>query len=302
MKKEKYTVTMIGGDRRQAVIAERLLERGHKVRAFGLGEYGTAIDGAELPGTYEKAIAGSDVLLLPLPASRDNVSLSLPYSTSGERILLSNVLKQSEKHRCGVILGGMLPQEFIRSAAQCGIKAVDYYRYESLQRKNALPSAEGALMLAMEQTACTVAGMRALVCGNGRIGSCLAHILQRLGADVTVAARRDESLCEIALCGYKPLKLTDRSALRAAFSESDVVFNTIPAHIFSKDVMMSIGGKPLYIEIASAPYGLELSDARDCGIRVLFAPSLPGKYAPVSAGGYIFETMTEILAEHGMIL
>ncbi len=298
MNGQKYTFTLLGGDKRQAVIAEKLLRFGHRVKMFGLGENGIGINGAEHPASYEKALVGCDVLLLPLPASRDNISLS--FSCVPEKLLLSDILKHAEKNGCRMILGGMLPSEFQRASEQCGILAIDYYRNEGLQKKNALPSAEGALMLAMEQTERTVEGMKALVCGHGRIGACLSRILQRLGVDVTVAVRRDESLCDVMMCGYKAIKTADKDALRQTFCESDVVFNTVPARIFSKEVMSGNGKKPIYIEIASAPYGVELSDARDCSVRVLYAPSLPGKYAPISAGQYIFETVSEILAEHGM--
>ena len=63
-----------------------------------------------------------------------------------------------------------------------------------------------------------------------------------------------------------------------------------------------MANKPLYIEIASAPGGIDLPAARDKGIKTIIAPSIPGKYSPKTAGKYIFETVCDILSERGIII
>ena len=54
------------------------------------------------------------------------------------------------------------------------------------QTANAFPTCEGALQLAMEQTAFTLQNARCLVIGAGRIGMLLARKLYALDAQVTV--------------------------------------------------------------------------------------------------------------------
>lgn len=49
---------------------------------------------------------------------------------------------------------------------------------------NAVPTAEGAIQIAMEQTDVTLHGLPVLVIGHGRIGSLLARRLAALGAKV----------------------------------------------------------------------------------------------------------------------
>ena len=156
-------------------------------------------------------------------------------------------------------------------------------------------------MLAMEHTDVTVCGMNALVCGYGRIGSLLARMLERLGANVTVAARRDETLCEISLAGFRSVRIgTD--GMNEAVRNCDVIFNTVPTVIFSEKMLTGLKNKPLYIEIASSPGGIDPSLARAVGLEIVFAPSLPGKYSPISAGKYIFETVSDVLAERGIYI
>ncbi len=300
---KKYIFTILGGDRRQAVIAKRLLKEGHTVRIYGLGEHSSEIIGAEFYTVALKAISECDVLILPLPVSRDNISLNLNAYTS-DTISLYDILKCAAQNEKTVVLGGVVPSQMFDMASSLGVELYDYYNEESLQKKNALPSAEGALMIAMENTDKVIRDMPVCVCGYGRIGSSLAYILNRLGASVSVMARREESLCEIAMSGYRPIKINENDPLETivAFKENEVIFNTVPYIIFNGQVLREADSSPVYIEIASTPGGIDLSTARELGIRTLFAPSLPGKYAPVSAGDYIFETMQDILKKGGIII
>ena len=128
----------------------------------------------------------------------------------------------------------------------------------------------------------------------------MASKLKLLGAYVSVAARRDEVLCEIAMSGFTPIDLRNAEQLSAATNRSAVIFNTVPVQIFNRQIIDKINGDPLYIEIASSPGGIDIPLARSRGIRIIFAPSLPGKYAPATAGKYIFETITDILDQRGM--
>ena len=290
------TFVLFGRDKRQFEIAKALVGRGHKVRLCLSGSLDSIINGCEVFLDWRQALTGADVVILPLPITRDGSTLAY----SDEAVSLERIINCAIKSGCRHIIGGIIP-ESLQAQFDSKILFDDYYKCEDLQKKNALPSAEGALMIAMENTDITVRGMRALICGYGRIGKSLAEILYSLGADVTVAARRDESLCEAALKGYKAMRIEaggfDNTSI---FKEHDVIFNTVPSQIFSKNCFSSGDKNALYIEIASAPYGLNITYAREAGVHVIFAPSIPSKYAPSTAGRYIFETISEILAKRGV--
>ena len=298
----KYTFAIIGGDSRQAVVAKKLLSLGHTVRIFGLDASIGGISGAEIVSSLEKAVIGCDVILLPLPVTRDNITLNFISPNENKTVLLTDIPKASANKSESLVLGGMIPDKMTNDALLHGVEIVDYYAVDSLQKKNALPSAEGALMVAMQNTDKNIEGMKVLIGGYGRIAKILAEKLKVLGADVTVTARRDEVLCEIAMSGYNAVNTKDIMTLSREFHSCDVVFNTAPAMIFTKQVIENGKGKPLYIEIASSPGGIDTCAARESGIRIIYAHSLPGKYAPLSAGEYIFETVCELLKERGMEL
>lgn len=298
--KSKHVITILGGDKRQAVIAKKLLKRGHTVRIYGLGEVASTLAGAEICSSIEKAMIGCRVVILPLPASRDNMNL-LIQGDKTTPISLSYIIELAVKNGCNLIVGGIIPREMLRVADIEGVNIEDFYLSESLQRRNALASAEGAVMISMEHTEKTVCGSKMLICGFGRIGSRLATMLTALGADVIIAARSDAALCEASLNGYRSVRIgDDASELLQAASECDVIFNTVPAIIFSENIIKEIKQKPLYIEIASSPGGIDIRAAREHGLPVIFAPSIPGRYAPISAGEYIFDTIKEILSKRGI--
>jgi dipicolinate synthase subunit A len=53
--------------------------------------------------------------------------------------------------------------------------------------------------------------------------------------------------------------------------------------------------KILLIDLASAPGGVDAEVARGLGLPVVWALSLPGKYAPVTAGEIIADTVLSML-------
>jgi dipicolinate synthase subunit A len=299
-KQNKCKLAVLGGDRRQAVIAEEFAKSGYDVSVYAINESSRGCMGVEICSSIERAIQNCEFLVLPLPVTRNNIDLNITSNKDIE-FKLADVVKLAVENGCEMIFGGMIPEEMKRNCENNSIKVFDFYESESLQSKNALPSAEGALMITMEHTDITVMGMNVLISGFGRIGRRLASLFSLMGAKVSVAARRDEVLCDIALCGYRPIRIDLCSCeLHQAVEECDVILNTVPSVIFSEGVIRGITNKPLYVEIASSPGGIDVSAACDAGIRTICAPSLPGKYSPISAGKYIFETISDILSKGGI--
>ena len=70
-----------------------------------------------------------------------------------------------------------------------------------------------------------------------------------------------------------------------------VIFNTVPAHVLSRGLLLGLPRDALLIDLASSPFGVGDEDVRvataERGLRYLRAPSLPGSYAPRTAGEII---------------
>ena len=145
---------------------------------------------------------------------------------------------------------------------------------------NAAITAEGALSMLMGADERTLWGSRVLVTGWGRIGRLLSRRLADLGAEVTVAARRGSHRAEAWTLGLNAL---DYAGAEAEIGEYDYIVNTVPARVLTEAMLCCVAADAALLELASPPGGFDRNLAENIGLRVLSAPGLPGKYAPLAA-------------------
>lgn len=163
---------------------------------------------------------------------------------------------------------------------------------------NDIPTCEGAIQLAMEQTAYTLQGAACLVIGYGRIGALLAHKLQALGANVTVSARSVRDFARIEVSGLPAL---DTRHLAAHLKPFQIIFNTVPAPILDTAALSGLASDCLIIDLASMPGGIDADAKLPADCRLLHALSLPGRVAPLSAARAIHNTIVTILQEESIL-
>lgn len=162
---------------------------------------------------------------------------------------------------------------------------------------NTLPTAEGAIQIALEELPITLQGCRTLVLGYGRLGRTLAPRLTALGAKVSVAARKWSDLAWIEAAGCTA---EHSGELRGWLCAFDLIINTIPSRLLGEEALAELKPGCLVIDLASKPGGVDWEAARRLGVRTVWALSLPGKVAPVTAGKSIRSTIYNILNELGV--
>ena len=143
----------------------------------------------------------------------------------------------------------------------------------------------------------TIHGARTLVIGYGRLGRLLAHRLSGLGARVSVAARSYVDLAWVEALGYG---VEHTSQLAGWLCGYDLVINTVPARVLEAEALADLRSGCLVIDLASKPGGVDLDAAAALGVRVIWALSLPGKVAPVTAGRSLKTAIYNILLELGV--
>jgi hypothetical protein len=137
--------------------------------------------------------------------------------------------------------------------------------------------------------------------GEGKISLVIAskpgvYALERAanaGIEGRVLARKESDLAWASLAGAEAVKLNEGS-IRELKNGYDIIFNTAPAYLFFEDFLREMDGETLIVDLASAPGGVDVSAAKRCGAKVLWAASLPGKYAPISAGELIADCVCDI--------
>ncbi len=279
MKDKKICV--LGGDSRQVYAAHEMYKNDIDISVYGLGCKTNDIYEAK---NLKEAIISADTILLPLPFSADGIRVFSPLSKHDIKLdeLLTCI---SEKQ---TIIGGKFSGKFLEKAKQKGIKLFDFYNSERLTALNALPTAEGAVSLAMQELKTTIYGSKCAVFGFGRIAKILSKILKNLGAEVTVIARSTDALTWAEIYGYNPIHI---SKAKDYISDKDVIFNTIPSLVLTNEIIDCVSQDSLIIDLASYPGGVDFDYAKLTNKKVIFALSLPGKYAPKTAGKIIADTV-----------
>ena len=146
----------------------------------------------------------------------------------------------------------------------------------------------------MEETQRTVHGSNVLVMGFGRIGKVLAKMLDGIGAKVYCEARKDEDISWIKAYGYNPVHLND---LNENLNKFDIIINTIPFQILDEERLGLVRKEAIIIDLASNPGGVDRKAAREKGLKVIWALSLPAKVAPLTSAEFIKETLYHVLEE-----
>ncbi len=297
--KNKVKIALLGGDLRHYTTARALSVKEWEVRLWGMEPAAREESSVIFCKSCEEALVGAAAVILPLPASSDGQSLSCPMLPEEKTVYLHKLLDKIPSE--AIIIGGRMPQSFVVAAESRGLRTFDYFSWEDFQIKNAYTTAEAALSIAMNSLGREIRGARIAVTGYGRIAKSLVHLLRALDANVTVAARKDADLAWAALNGCHALKLEDSCAKECIAEQLsqgyDVIYNTVPSWLFDRSFLERVDSKTFLIDLASAPGGIDICAAKELGSNVLWATSLPGKYAPVSAGEGIAACVDKILCK-----
>lgn len=202
-------------------------------------------------------------LLLPVPSLFPDGSIR-----GGEK--LNELLEKLPSGIC--IIGGNLP-----SLPQ--YRVTDLLQDPLYLAENAYITAHCAVRLMMEKLPTSLRGCSILVIGWGRIGKCLAALLKRMEANVTVAARKETDRAILHALGYPAILPEEIDA-----GDFRVVFNTAPV-----TVPYHLNMDCLKIDLASVQ-GIS-------GTDVIQARGLPGKDAPEASGNLIARTILRLLKE-----
>lgn len=295
-----YNFFIIGGDKRNLFLAEKLSKDGENVKIFGFDrikdeffannnikkitnekELLTELEKREIQakskGLEKGTIDISEEKTFDNNLERDNQNKKIiigpiPYSTDGKTLyapfcnkkLDINLLKNKK------IIAGKIPEEV------ADIKSIDILKNEYFTIKNTVPTAEGAIAKAIELTDINIDKANIMVLGFGRVGKTLCYKLKNLGANVYAEARKERDLAWIDVFGYNAIPL---EKINENICKMDIIFNTIPELILDKSKLILMNEKTLIIDLASKPGGTDFESANKMGIKAILYSGIPGKIA-----------------------
>lgn len=291
--KKSITLAVVGGDARFAHLARLFRADGHEVSVYALDRQSFDDRIHKLRGPKPDFTA-HQAIILPMPAMQDELYLNAPLSNAPHamNILLDAIPSGT------TVLCGAAPPTLCQHAQTNGLPLIDYLHAEELAIRNAVPTAEGAIQIALEELPITLHNAHALVIGYGRVGAVLADRLACMGAQVTASARSATDFARILTAGLHTL---DTRNLAGHLHQFDVIFNTVPAQILGAAELADIRQDCCIIDLASKPGGVDHAQAQLLARKLIWALSLPGKVAPLSAAQIIRDTIYHILTEEELL-
>lgn len=288
MKKSDITTFgIVGGDKRQLFLAKSISDSCYDVILGGFDKLQST--GAITLADVKTAIFESDAVIFPLPSVRADGSINTPFSD--RTVILDEDEIEALLHKPVFV---SMREKFLKAYPKLkDARVFDYASKEEFAILNALPTAEGAVECAMSRFEGTISGSKCMIVGFGRIGKILARTLKSLDADVTVCARKESDFAYISALGYKARNTRNLKSVQGY----DIVFNTVPAMIFDKTLLMNTDRNTLIIDLASLPGGVDFEVAHKFNTDAVRALSLPGKCAPRTAGEIIKTTVFNIIEE-----
>lgn len=282
-------VAIVGGDLRFVRLTQILVDKGFDVAVYGLCH-------PDIP--KEVTICSEMIELRHYPF----IIGPIPFTTDGKCVFtpMCNTYISIEQFCLAAshsyVLGSVLKPAMCKKLEEHHIKYVDIMKMDETATLNAIPTAEGAIQYAMQNSEITLHGSRCLVLGFGRCGKILAQKLSALQADVSVEARSTKDLAFIQAYGYKPIDLKE---LKSYIGNFDFIFNTIPVKILDHTYIDLFNPEVVYIELASVPGGIDIDYCHEQSINHVPAPSLPGIVAPKTAADILYQCLLIILRNQG---
>ncbi|MHB1125539.1 MAG: dipicolinate synthase subunit DpsA [Bacillota bacterium] len=282
------TISVLGGDDRELVLIPELVKLGASVVVAGFPSR-SELNGTRIVQGVDEAIKGADVIILPMPGTDDHGTVRAVYAT--HKLVLSEEILKTISPKVPIIIGVAKP--FLKDlAAAHGLRLIEIAEMDDIAILNAIPSAEGAIQIAMQETSITIHGSHSYILGFGRVGVTLARMLQGIGAKTTVIARRAAQLARAYEMGCRALSF---EALDEVIHEAEIIFNTVPANVLEYNLLAKASKGVLIVDLASQPGGTDFQAAEKLGIKAILAPGLPGKVAPKTAGIILASAIPQLI-------
>jgi dipicolinate synthase subunit A len=287
---EGVRVAVLGGDGRQVLLVNELGKLGARVKVIGLKGIQENSQ-VTIQSSLAETVKDAQVILLPMPGVNDEgrifaPQINIPLHLTAEIV---SIIPPSTP-----ILVGVAKRHLRELMAEKKLKLIEVLEQDNVAILNSIPSAEGAIQMAMEAVPITIHNSNCFVLGYGRTAVTLARMLKGIGANVWVAARKPGHLARIEEQGYQPIPF---EKLGDYIYKANFIFNTVPTMVLDKLLLENVPRECYILDLASTPGGTDFIAASNMGIKAVLAPGLPGRVAPKTAGQMLIQVIPELICK-----
>ena len=261
-------VVILPGDKRQKALGEML---DGKLVCCTWEEYENITE--KLCKQYKEE-NGETIFVLPTSVVKMDAN-----SERKEKLKLELIKKKNSSGLLWVY-GGVFSPEWVEFLSKEESPFWDFMKLPEVVEGNGWITAEATVAEVLRLGPRSIWQQNVLVTGYGCCGEKIAKVFSWLGANVTIAARREEVRKKANRDGFMTI---DISQIEEAVCDMDTIINTVPAMLITGSVIKRMGKDALILDIASAPGGTDFEKARECGITAKLALGLPGIYTTKSS-------------------
>ena len=280
-------IAVMGGDKRELILIKKLVSEGFEVAAFAVSPTELA-DGAIFCEEAIEALQYAMAVVLPAPPLGETGEL---YTADGNPVTLTEEdfawLSPGTPVVCGVV------SPYLKKIGdKFDLNLHEMLELDEIAIPYSLPTAEGAIAIAIAEDDGVLENRTALILGFGRIGQTLAPRLEGMGMDVIITNRNAKRRDIARLLDYNTV---DWQEWPISAARADFIFNTVPAMLLDAPVISGLKKTVIIIDLAARPGGTDFEAAAEQGIKAILAGGLPGKFAPGFAGEIMANVYTNLL-------
>ncbi|TSB46455.1 dipicolinic acid synthetase subunit A [Alkalicoccobacillus porphyridii] len=285
---EKH-ILLIGGDARHLEIIRKLSTLDAKISLTGFEQLDDGFIGASKYLLDEIEWETVDAIILPVSGMSEEGRIDTVFSNESLTLSLGQ-LERTPAH-CTIYSGisNTYLDQLVKKSNRALVKLMER---DDVAIYNSIPTAEGALMMAIQHTDFTIHNANVAILGLGRIGMTIARSFAALGAKVKVGARETSLLARINEMGLKPFHTKH---ILQELRDVDICINTIPARMITARVLAEMPLHSLIIDLASNAGGTDFRYAEKRGMKAMLVPGMPGIVAPKTAGQILANILADLL-------
>ncbi|GIP62298.1 dipicolinate synthase subunit A [Virgibacillus pantothenticus] len=280
-------VLIMGGDARYLHVIESLSRTDNQLYLIGFHHLSFKKHNVKHTELEHTNLSMMDAIILPVAGTDEKGKVEITYADES-LFLTEQILSCTPKH-CTIYTG--TANDYLREIClAANRKMVRLFDRDDVAIYNSIPTAEGALKLAIEATEETIHSSNVCVLGFGRVGKTVARLFHAVGAHVHVAARNSADLARITEMGLTAIK-TDQ--LNTVIGNIAICINTIPKLVIDENLIGNMSPSAVVIDLASKPGGVDTACAKQHHIKAIHALGLPGKTAPKTAGKILAKVLID---------
>lgn len=283
-------IAIIGGDARYLPLIHALNERDYiDIVILGFDKVEQSYTAVKHATLDHLLIDDLSAIVLPITGIDNEGNIETMFSTHTIQLSEEWFLKLPKE--CMVFTG--IANDVLKNfCKKAGLQLVELMSRDDVAIYNSIPTAEGAIMLAIQNTDITIHSSNVFVFGFGRVGETTANSFDGLGAKITVVSRDRREIARAFERGYQTLLLEN---VKDQITQCDILINTIPHPVIGKEILQYLNNQALIIDLASKPGGVDFQYAKARAIETIHALGLPGMVAPKTAGVIIAGCIADLI-------